>query len=379
MNASANQLLPAADPAPALHPLRHWPATAIEILDGVPHGAQEGSPSVVRVLLASLRGSAPREAGACMLVTHAGVFGSIGGGRLEYEAVDAARRLLPVDATPARLSRHVLGIELGQCCGGVVELLAERYTRADRPMLAQLAAGSGTLVAQLADGRIERRLRPAGERPDCAGAVSDAGARVRLLRTGPGSGAGVTLLERMVDDRAPLWLFGAGHVGQALVRVLAGLPLRITWIDSRAGLVPTDLADGVQVLAPAAPVSSLENAPPGARYLVMTHDHALDYALCRAILARGDAAFVGLIGSHSKGARFRSRLAREGLAPERIARLVCPIGVDGIASKWPAAIAVAVAAQLLQSLSADVARAPVAAPIAPPTCTGDCAACLPIP
>lgn len=376
MNAPAPRLLPT-PAATRLAALHHWPRAVLEEL--------EAAPSVVRVLVARLRGSAPREAGACMLVTHDGIRGTIGGGRLEHEAVAAARQLLPLSAVPARVQRHVLGIELGQCCGGVVELWMERYAQADRTLLETLGRGRRTLVAHLQAGGFARELRPSDwiehATPMLAEQGSAAGigeahprrsdARVHLVR----SGSGATLFERTDDDRAPLWLFGAGHVGQALVRVLADLPLRITWIDSRAELFPPTLTDGVHILTPTVPASAVAAAPPGARYLVMTHDHALDYALCRAILDRNDAAYVGLIGSNSKGARFRSRLARDGLSPERIARLVCPIGVDGIGSKWPAAIAVGVAAQLLQSLSEPRSRAVHAT--ATPTCSGDCAACPP--
>jgi xanthine dehydrogenase accessory factor len=179
-----------------------------------------------------------------------------------------------------------------------------------------------------------------------------------------------------------LWLYGAGHVGQALIRVLAELPFEVTWIDSRPELLPAGLPDNVHPLCADAPLTTVPLAPAATRFLVMTHDHALDYGLCRAILERGDLAWLGLIGSKSKGARFRSRLARDGLTPEAIRRLICPIGVEGVESKWPAAIAVGVAAQLLRtpglSPAADsrqlTARAPPPDPteICPP---GGCAAC----
>ena len=157
------------------------------------------------------------------------------------------------------------------------------------------------------------------------------------------------LIERLDAIHAPLWLFGAGHVGQALVPILAGLPFRLSWIDTRPDIFPAEIAAGVTIRVPADPAALIADAPPGCRYLLMTHDHQLDYALCRAILQRGDAAFVGMIGSQSKAARFRSRLAREGLDGSGIA---CPVGITGIASKLPAAIAVGVAAQLLQGLTA---------------------------
>lgn len=352
-----------AQPAPAsarsapgwLPPLGRWPATALEML------AEE--PSLVRAVVAGSRGSAPRETGASLLVGRSGIRGSIGGGRLEWHAIAAARALLGHAAAPAALQRLVLGAELAQCCGGVVELWLERYSAADRALLrdAAQAEAATLLVAELMPSaagaalRLRRRLR---RLPD--GASTDAAApRLRLVR----SGAGITLLERIDESHPPVWLYGAGHVGQALARLLAELPLALSWIDCRAGLLPEPPA-GVRARIEADPVAGIAAAPAGTRFIVMTHDHALDYALCRAILARGDFAFAGLIGSDSKAARFRSRLLREdGFDATTIARLHCPIGVDGIASKWPAAIAVAVAAQLLKSLPAapPAARRAVAA------------------
>jgi xanthine dehydrogenase accessory factor len=134
----------------------------------------------------------------------------------------------------------------------------------------------------------------------------------------------------------------------------------------------------MQVLHRADPVAGIATAPAGAHFLVLTHSHPLDYALCRNILDRDDFAWLGLIGSESKAARFRARLGRDGLTAERIARLVCPIGMSGIVSKWPAAIAVGVAAQLLQQLAADVhPQQPAALPAtAALECTGErCANC----
>jgi xanthine dehydrogenase accessory factor len=161
-------------------------------------------------------------------------------------------------------------------------------------------------------------------------------------------------MERLDNALPPVWLYGAGHVGQALARILVELPLGLTWIDSRVELLPAPWSDSMQVLYRADPVVSVAAAPAGAYFLVLTHSHPLDYALCRSILERDDFAWAGLIGSASKAARFRARLARDGLDAERIARLVCPIGMIDIVSKWPAAIAVGVAAQLLQQFAADV-------------------------
>jgi len=191
----------------------------------------------------------------------------------------------------------------------------------------------------------------------------------RLIR---GRNAELTLLERLDDAMPEVWLYGAGHVGQALARILVELPVRLTWTDSRAEWLPRTGAERMHIKHRAEPAATLDEAPVGAYFVVMTHSHALDYALCRTLLERNDFAWLGLIGSMSKAARFRSRLARDGVAAEAIARLVCPIGVQGIASKSPSAIAVAIAAQLLQQIDgADMRRASVARA----DCDRSCASC----
>jgi xanthine dehydrogenase accessory factor len=317
-------------------------------------------PVVVRILLADVRGSAPREPGVGMLVDRAGSEGTIGGGQLEWEMLAAARGMLEDARVGARLARMVLGADLGQCCGGVVEVWLERFTSADLDLLqaAREAAmrGSAVLVSTLTPRGVERRVVQGSGLHAAADRLLRAPRGQAPPRLSRGAGGEVTLAERLDDECPPLWLYGAGHVGQALARILMELPLRLTWIDSRAELFPADL-EGVRVLDGADPVASVADAPPGARFVVLTHSHPLDYALCRAILARNDFAWVGLIGSASKAARFRSRMARDGLAHEVIAKLVCPIGIGGIASKWPAAIAVGIAAQLLREISASAAAA----------------------
>jgi xanthine dehydrogenase accessory protein XdhC len=156
------------------------------------------------------------------------------------------------------------------------------------------------------------------------------------------------LLERLDPQDTPLFVFGAGHVGKALVSVLAGLPFQIVWVDSREGVFPIVLPENVAAQQTPAPVEYVERAPESTCFLVLTHSHALDYDLCKAILTRGAFCFLGLIGSHTKAARFAHRLARDGMPPDRIGRLVCPFGIAGIEAKQPQAIAVAVAAQLLR-------------------------------
>jgi xanthine dehydrogenase accessory factor len=368
--------------------------------------------AVARVTVIALRGSAPREPGASMLVGLGGTLGTIGGGRLEWQAIQAARELLrDRNAAPVLIDDLVLGPDLGQCCGGRVELWLERLTRGDLPWLREathrLRGASGVSIATDVAGRVvsHRVLPPVpgaadlnlqrfadghptpqrSAAPDPALRRSAAGDPVlehstaghlpqhrsmggnptpqrstsdnpTLQRSASGNltlqrstSSDLTLLEVLRPQRLPLWIFGAGHVGQALIRLLSPLDLfDITWVDSRPGLLPSGLPDCVTTQACAAPTDRVDTAPPGTHYVVLTHDHALDYELCRLILARADAGWLGLIGSASKSARFRSRLLRDGISRERLSALNCPIGIDGIASKLPAAIAIAIAAQLLQ-------------------------------
>jgi xanthine dehydrogenase accessory factor len=158
-------------------------------------------------------------------------------------------------------------------------------------------------------------------------------------------GGRVTLLyEVFLGTRATLALFGAGHVGKAVVAVLEGLPLRVLWIDSRAEQFPIDRPAGVEAIVTPLPEDEVKDLPPGALVVVMTHSHDLDLAIAERALRRGDLPYVGVIGSESKAARFRARLADKGLDPSR---LRCPIGVSGIKAKHPRAVAIALAAELL--------------------------------
>jgi xanthine dehydrogenase accessory factor len=326
----------------SLRPLREsWARAACRLLEN-------GESAVVRVLIAEVRGSAPREPGTSMLVSQSEIYGSIGGGNLELQAVRAAQALL--QAAPAaasvRFPRLVLGRQLGQCCGGVVQLWLERFHREDLQHLLRVAltkSGREAILTEVTSQGVVRHLVSG----------SNVGTHPRFAST---SDSQATLLEPCEKPHPPLWLYGAGHVGQALVHVLGQLPFDVTWIDSRGELFPEALPDNIRSVPSPAPINTLNASPANALFLVMTHDHALDYALCRRILERGDFAWLGLIGSKSKGARFRSRLLRDGLAPELIARLTCPIGIKGVDGKLPAAIAVAVAAQLLRDVGAVAAN-----------------------
>jgi xanthine dehydrogenase accessory factor len=378
---------------------RDWLPALVRFLDR--------EPVVVRIVVAEVRGSTPREPGAFMLVGRDGVEGSIGGGQLEWEAIAGARELLEDAAIGARVNKVVLGADVGQCCGGVVSLWLERFTRESLEMLGKAsdagARGRAVLSSTIRGAGVEHKVARR------AGAVAGAGVDAvvaevteRLFREPrqrahpiltPNAAGELTFIERLDDEFPAVWLYGAGHVGQALARILAELPLRLTWIDSRAELFPETLGGGVRVLHDADSVATVSEAPVGAYFIVMSHSHPLDFALCHALLERNDFAWLGLIGSASKAARFRSRLRRAGLGADVIGKLVCPIGVDGIESKWPAAIAVAVAAQLMQQISAvgagqpevllqgraEIARAPLSrgelAQVDPTCAPENCATC----
>ena len=336
-------------------------------------------PAVVRIVVAQVQGSTPREPGAYMLLDAAGVSGTIGGGRLEWEAVGAAQEMLQRGECAARLMNRVLGVDLGQCCGGVLAVWLECFPQACLPQLEALAAQVTTAPAVLSTV-----VDAAGiHRSVSHGEVTAAAALRRLPRhqatpralTAAGE---VTFLERLDEEYPAVWLYGAGHVGRSLAGMLVQLPLRLQWLDSRTGQFPPGAMDYSRVLSEPELIRTVAEAPAGTFFLVMTHDHALDYELCRAVLLRQDAVWLGLIGSQSKAARFRSRLRRAGFHDQAIGRMVCPIGIAGVKSKWPAAIAVAIAAQLMQILS-DPERAQATAPagsVGDDACAaGECGSC----
>jgi xanthine dehydrogenase accessory factor len=233
------------------------------------------------------------------------------------------------------------------------------------PSDAQGGAGGRLRYCALDGSDLEWSLTPEQAGPRGLPAPAFDG-RAGLVR----SGSRWYFVERPADEEVALWLYGAGHVGRALVRVLAELPFCITWIDSRADMlsqamseIPPQRRDQVTACPDDDPERICTAAPADAWHLVMTHCHDQDLRICEALLSTGDFGFLGLIGSQTKAARFRHRLHERRYAPERIARLVCPIGIDGIREKRPAAIAIAVAAQLLRRRS--LARPPPSPAAAP--------------
>ncbi len=281
---------------------------------------------VTRVVIAAIKGSSPREVGASMLVWPDGQSGTIGGGTLEFQAAEAAR----TQSQPNRLTHHALGPDMGQCCGGAVSLFSEVFD------LKAVDALDDTVLARSAS---------AGEMPLSV---------KRLLATARGQGIAPEpqlidgwMVEPVHKPTRNLWIWGAGHVGRALVDVLSPLPdIAITWVDTGPERFPASVPAGVTKVPAAKPAELVRHAPPNAEHLVLTYSHNLDLELCNRLLSH-DFRFAGLIGSATKWARFRSRLAALGHSPEQIGRVTCPIG-DPALGKHPQMIAVGVAAQLLR-------------------------------
>jgi xanthine dehydrogenase accessory factor len=307
-------------------------------IESVLEQLEAGRPALL-VHVATVRGSAPREAGTWMLVGEGTLSGTIGGGELEYRAIATARRMLAGNPVPL-VEEVALGPELGQCCGGSVDLMFEPFVTADLAWVRKLAAagqGPEPVIRTLhigSGGGMSRDWRTMDETPEHPVTISADGDSL--------------VLNEWVNDRQPeLFLFGAGHVGRAVVRALAPLGFAVTWIDGRADAFPADVAAGVRTWSLAMPELAVEEAMPGAWYLVMTHSHPLDEAICDAVLKREDFAYLGLIGSETKAARFRKSLGKSGISGKSLERLTCPIGLPGLTGKEPAVIAASVAADLL--------------------------------
>jgi xanthine dehydrogenase accessory factor len=247
-------------------------------------------PAAILVEVTGAAGSTPRDTDAWMLVSQRAIFATIGGGQLEYMAIDHARRALRsgLDAAPMDVP---LGPEIGQCCGGRVGL---SFT----PLNPELA---GDLIARS---------------------------------------------DREMAARPHVYVFGAGHVGDALAMALSLAPLRVVLVDTREDELMASTVPRVETCLTAMPEAVVRDAPPGSSFVVLTHDHALDFLIAAEALRRTDAAYVGMIGSKTKRATFRNWLTREIGRPELFDGLVCPIGGTAVKDKRPAVIAALAAAEI---------------------------------
>ncbi|QMV65484.1 xanthine dehydrogenase accessory protein XdhC [Pseudomonas berkeleyensis] len=243
---------------------------------------QDKGEACVLVTIIEERGSTPRNAGSKMVVTAERIFETIGGGHLEYKAMELAREMLASRSLDTRLERFSLGASLGQCCGG----------------------------------------------------------------------ATVLLFEPMGQPQAQIAVFGAGHVGRALVPLLASLPCKVRWIDSRENEFPEQIPAGAEKIVNDEVVDEVDNMPPGSYYIVMTHNHQLDLELTAAILKRDDFAYYGLIGSKTKRVKFEHRLRERGFTEDVMARMRCPMGLPEVKGKLPVEIAVSIAGEVIATYNA---------------------------
>lgn len=289
-----------------------------------------GSGAMITVF--DLKGSGPREVGARMIVSPSGrISGTIGGGRLEWDAMAKAQRMITQKEKLPAIKNYALGPELEQCCGGAVKLLFEVYDEADSEFLEEAAATEGSETFTVA-------TNPSGEREILNG-PHDADAAISQNIDG-------TIVAHFTSRLTPIWLFGAGHVGSALVNALSALPFDVTWIDQRAAPLNDDRSNA-NLMISANPVEALNECPDDALVVIMTHSHGMDLELCRAALVQDRFSYVGVIGSRTKAARFRLHLEKSGLSQEQIAKLVSPLGVPEIQGKEPAVVAASITAQLL--------------------------------
>ena len=250
-------------------------------------------PDCVLVEVSDVRGSAPRDAGAWMLVARDMIFRTIGGGQLEFMAIDHARKILaggkdsPMDIP--------LGPEIGQCCGGRVGLSFKRVSRG--------------LTDEL-----------------------------------------VCKVDAEIATRPHVYVFGAGHVGDAMAYALSLTPVRVTLVDTREAELMAVNAPGVETCLAAMPEQVVRSAPPGSAFIVLTHDHALDFLIAAEALQRRDAAYVGMIGSKTKKATFKNWLKREFGGDDLFENLVCPVGGSVVKDKRPEVIAALAAAEVLTAV-----------------------------
>ncbi len=370
--------------ATAASRLPHWPLQLQRILASQP---------CVLVTLNLILGSTPREPGCRMLVTADHCVGSIGGGNLEYSAIRTARDLLQAPA--AALQRHQpfgLGPALNQCCGGAVVVHWEKLSPPCPGWVNELASRAASFADnQQAEQHPDRQSaatedrRPAIRhtphvlameinRPVPVRRIISAATPVmedipeavlsearRLLDAAPADlpelhrqglcqveqDGGTWWLHRLDAVNVPLTLFGAGHVGQEVARLLERLPFNVRWVDERPDVLPAEPAGNVLPVPTASPLDEVAHMPPSSICIVMTHSHSLDEDLCHAILQRNDFCWLGLIGSQTKRRRFVQRLGKRGISEQQLQRLVCPIGLPGIHGKHPATIALALVAQLM--------------------------------
>ncbi len=306
------------------------------------------------VTVCSVEGSAPREPGAKMIVTRDGQWGTIGGGNLEFSAVRRAREILADAARKALFEDYPLGPAFGQCCGGRVRVGYEQLGRLDVDWLQNtsdlIESGAAVVLARDLSGGDDAPARSLLDRAVSAGEPAfvflDASAAA-ISASMPPIEECAAIREIIAEERACVFVFGAGHVGLAITRILEAMPVTVTLVDRRRDQLPTSAGPNVKLVCAEDETAIARAAPAGSCFLVMTHSHDIDYELTLEILKRADSAYCGLIGSETKRARFERRFRRAGLEDSHLRRLTCPIGANGLKGKAPAAIALSAAHEML--------------------------------
>lgn len=233
----------------------------------------------VLVTVLETKGSSPRDTGTKMVVSADKSVDTIGGGALEYQAINIAQELLASNNNALQYTETFnLGKDLKQCCGGVVTVFFEVF----------------------------------------------------------------------IASNFNIVIFGAGHIGHSLIKILSEIDCQVRWFDSRSELFPEKCASHIHKKIMSQPELAVESCAPQSYFLVMTHDHALDQQLCEMILSRTDSRYCGLIGSSAKGLKFRQRLLKKGYKEQELELLSCPVGLSSLKSKKPMEIAVSISAELLQ-------------------------------
>lgn len=291
---------------------------------------------VARILIAEHKGSAPREAGTSMLVWDTGFSGTIGGGALEYQAIATAQKQLE-NKHITSTQRIPLGPNLGQCCGGSVTLLTECFSQTNLPEV-------GAFFARPTG---QDALEPLWLKRSMANTRN--GTETTQLQFKDG-----WLIESITQAHQPVWIYGAGHVGRAIIDSLQGLPYDVTWVDTNTNRFPDLISENVTQLIALNPAQVAKHAPHNAQHYILTYSHAIDLELCHAILSHSFKS-VGLIGSKTKHARFTTKLKNLGHTDTQISRIICPIG-DPSLGKEPKAIALGITTALLQERTAISAK-----------------------
>ena len=313
--------------------------------------------NLIRISVIAVDGSTPREVGAEMWVGRNDICGTIGGGTLEWSAIQTARRILARDDVPAwyrQVETYALGPSLGQCCGGRTRLLFEHMSAQQRnlnlntgPGVAIIPVESGAEPIFIKSSQHARALplplaRIAG---DLLSGLAPAGPQLLILPD-------ISYWIVPALNQAPvIFLYGAGHVGRAVIQAAAALDWDIHWVDTDLSRFPETIPKGVTRILATDMTRIAQAAPRQSYHIIMTYSHALDLDLCDVLLARGDGAYVGVIGSKTKRARFLSQLSARGLGDIARRDLICPIGIEGIEGKAPAIIALSLVADLARRMS----------------------------